>query len=70
MKPARPRLYGPKKVPKTGQVALPRELMRELSILPGESVYLLAWKGRVLMVREDDVAARLEDLFRDLATAD
>jgi hypothetical protein len=65
-----PRIYGPKRVPANRQVALPSDLMREVELIAGDEIYFLAWQGRVLIVRETEVAQRLEGLFRDIAVGD
>lgn len=59
----RPRLYGPKRVPQNGQIALPKELLEHSGIAPGGSVYLVVWRGRVQILTEEDLGERLKDLF-------
>jgi hypothetical protein len=61
--PDHPRLYGPKRVPPNGQIALPKDLLDQSGIAPGGRVYLVAWRGRVQILTEDDLGERLKDLF-------
>lgn len=62
-----PSLHGPKHISSTRQIALPKALMDETGLSPGDAVYLLEWKGRILLVQGETIGPRLEDLFRELA---
>lgn len=68
--PRTPKIYGPKRIPPSGQIALPKELMRELDLGEGANVYLLVWQGRLLVLREADVGPSLESLWQELAVPD
>lgn len=63
---AEPRLYGPRKVSKAGQVAIPKELMRQLDIAEGDALYMAVWKGRIVLLGLTELGPRLQDLLEEL----
>jgi bifunctional DNA-binding transcriptional regulator/antitoxin component of YhaV-PrlF toxin-antitoxin module len=64
------RVYGPRRISEARQVALPKELMEEMGIEVGDSLFILAWREHLLLVREDEVARELDRLFAPLESAD
>lgn len=68
--PSGPRLYGPKRIPQSRQVAIPKELMKEIGWTEGKELYFLAWKGRVLLVPDTELGQHIERLYRELALPD
>lgn len=67
--PSQQRAYGPRRVSDSRQIALPKELMDEMGMEPGDGLFLLAWRGRLMLVEEAEVIGRLDDLFQILAAS-
>jgi AbrB family looped-hinge helix DNA binding protein len=62
--------YGPKRIPKNGQIAIPKELLAEVGLREGDEVHLMVRAGTILIVKSAEVARRMGGIYTDLALSE